>query len=165
MASSPEKTKKSLKIVIIITSALILLLGAAGGAWVLFFSSSSGEEGSVLGKIKGLWAGGKKKPGITHGSMHKMEPFLVNLADPGQLRYLKVTLHVESNQEKVSEEYEKRVPQLRDAILIILSGKCYKDIMNPEGKTVLREEIKGKLNQLLITFKVQNIYFTEFVVQ
>ncbi len=102
---------------------------------------------------------------MIHGSMYKMEPFLVNLADPGQLRYLKITLHVESNQEKISEEYEKRVPQIRDAILIILSGKCYKDIMNSEGKTVLREEIKGKLNQLLTSFKVQNIYFTEFVVQ
>jgi flagellar FliL protein len=94
-----------------------------------------------------------------------MEPFLVNLMDPAQLRYLKITLHVESNQEKPNEEYEKRLPQLRDAILIILSSKNYKDIMDSEGKTSLREEIKTKMNQLLVDLKVQNIYFTEFVVQ
>jgi len=85
--------------------------------------------------------------------------------DPGQLRYLKITLHVETNQEKVNEEYEKRLPQLRDAILIILSGKNYKDIIDSEGKTSLREEIKTRMNQLLVGLKVQNIYFTEFVVQ
>ena len=94
-----------------------------------------------------------------------MEPFLVNLADTRELRYLKTTLHVESNQEKLNEEYEKRLPQLRDAILTILSSKSYNEVINSEGKTALREEIKGKMNQLLVSVKVHNIYFTEFVVQ
>jgi flagellar FliL protein len=118
-----------------------------------------------LGTIKNLGAGEKKSPSTGQGYIYKMEPFLVNLMDPGQLRYLKITLHVETNQEKVEEEYEKRLPQLRDAILTILSSKNYNDIMNSEGKNALREEIKGRMNQLLVRVKVQNIYFTEFVVQ
>jgi len=94
-----------------------------------------------------------------------MDPFLVNLADPGQSRYLKITLHLESNQEKPDAEYEKRQPQLRDAILTILSSRHCRDIVTPEGKAALREEIKGKVNQLLVNLKAQNIYFTEFVIQ
>jgi flagellar FliL protein len=92
-----------------------------------------------------------------------MDPFLVNLADPGQLRYLKVTLHVETPAK--SEEYEKRLPQIRDSVLSTLSSKLFKDILTSEGKNVLREEIKEKMNQVLVETKVRNIYFTEFVIQ
>jgi len=144
--------------------AVVLVAGVAV-VWYVFLAPQSSEESSVVGKIKNLWASEKKSSSTGQGHIYKMEPFLVNLMDPGQLRYLKITLHVESNQEKPNEEYEKRLPQLRDAILIILSSKNYKDIMDSEGKTSLREEIKTKMNQLLVDLKVQNIYFTEFVVQ
>jgi len=144
--------------------AVILVAGVAV-VWYVFLAPQSSEESSVVGKIKNLWASEKKSSSTGQGHIYKMEPFLVNLMDPAQLRYLKITLHVESNQEKPNEEYEKRLPQLRDAILIILSSKNYKDIMDSEGKTSLREEIKTKMNQLLVDLKVQNIYFTEFVVQ
>ena len=144
--------------------AVVLVAGVAV-VWYVFLAPQSSEESSVVGKIKNLWASEKKSSSTGQGHIYKMEPFLVNLMDPGQLRYLKITLHVESNQEKPNEEYEKRLPQLRDAILIILSSKNYKDIMDSEGKTSLREEIKTRMNQLLVGLKVQNIYFTEFVVQ
>jgi len=144
--------------------AAVLVSGVAV-VWYVFLAPQSSEESSVMGKIKNLWASEKKSSGAGQGHIYKMEPFLVNLVDPAQLRYLKITLHVESNQEKADEEYEKRLPQLRDAILIILSSKNYKDIMESEGKTSLREEIKTRMNQLLVGLKVQNIYFTEFVVQ
>jgi len=94
-----------------------------------------------------------------------MDPFLVNLVDPEQLRYLKITIYIESTQEKMSEEYEKKLPQLRDAILTLLASKNYKEIMSSEGKKVLRGEIKERMNQFLTELKVRNIYFTEFVIQ
>ncbi len=136
-----------------------------GIAGLILFAPKSEEDTTFLARIKNLWESEKKTPTPVQGYIYKMEPFLVNLVDPGQLRYLKITIHVESNQEKVNEEYEKRLPQLRDAILTILSSKNYKDIINSEGKTALREEIKGRLNQLLVGPKVQNVYFTEFVIQ
>jgi flagellar FliL protein len=164
----PEKPPKSFKLLIIIGVAVVLLAVGVAAAWLLFLVPQSSEQSSVGERIKHLWASEKKSSGTgsnSQGHIYKMEPFLVNLADPGQPRYLKITLHVESNQEKGNEEYEKRLPQLRDAILTILSSKNYNDIMSSEGKTSLREEIKSKMNQLLIGLKMQNIYFTEFVVQ
>lgn len=144
--------------------AVVLVAGVVV-VWYVFLAPQASEVSSVVGKIKSLWVSEKKASANGQGHIYKMESFLVNLMDPAQLRYLKITLHVESNQEKPNEEYEKRLPQLRDAILIILSSKNYKDIMDSEGKTSLREEIKTKMNQLLVDLKVQNIYFTEFVVQ
>ncbi len=162
---APEKPPKSFKLLIIVGVLAAVLVSGVAVVWYVFLAPRSSEESSVVGKIKNLWGSEKKSPGAGQGHIYKMEPFLVNLMDPGQLRYLKITLHVESNQEKADEEYEKRLPQLRDAILIILSSKNYKDIMESEGKTSLREEIKTRMNQLLVGPKVQNIYFTEFVVQ
>jgi flagellar FliL protein len=162
---APEKPPKSFKLLIIVGVLAVVLVSGVAVVWYVFLAPQSSEESSVVGKIKNLWASEKKSSGTGQGHIYKMEPFLVNLVDPAQLRYLKITLHVESTQEKENEEYEKRLPQLRDAILIILSSKNYKDIMESEGKTSLREEIKTRMNQLLVGLKVQNIYFTEFVVQ
>jgi flagellar protein FliL len=152
MADNPksEKKPKSLKLFIIIGIGVLLLGAAGGGAWFFFFKGKPSPPPTTA---------------ASNGHIYKMEPFLVNLADPGQPRYLKVTLHLESNQEKPSSEYEKRQPQLRDAILTILSSRNYRDIMTSEGKSALREEIKGKVNQLLVNVKAQNIFFTEFVIQ
>ncbi len=163
---NPPKPKKSLKMIIIAGGGLLVLLLVGGGAAFFLLSSpssDSSEEPSLVGKIKGMVSGGQKNPETAPTAIHKMEPFLVNLADLGQLRYLKVTLHVETPQK--GEEYEKRLPQLRDSVLTILSSKYFKDILTSEGKNALREEIKEKMNQLLVEMKVRNIYFTEFVIQ
>ena len=162
---TPEENKQPKSFKILIISGVVVLLIGGGIACLFLFAPKSEEETTFLGRIKTLWASEKKTPSPLHGYIYKMEPFVVNLVDPGQLRYLKITIHVESDQEKANEEYEKRLPQLRDAILTILSSKNYKDIINAEGKTALREEIKVKLNQLSVSYKVQSIYFTEFVVQ
>jgi len=163
---SPNSAKppKSFKIIMIL--GCLALLAAGGAAGVIFLGAKSQEESSLLGRVQSLFAGGKKTAeSKSQGHMYKMEPFLVNLLDPAQLRYLKITLHLETDQGKAGEEYEKRLPQLRDGVLTILSSKNYKDIITAEGKSALRDEIKAKLNQLLSGFKVQNVYFTEFVVQ
>jgi len=161
-----SKPKKSLKLIIIAGGGLLALLLVGGGAAYFLLSSpapDSPEKASLLDKAKSLFPGGKKSPDSPATAIHKMEPFLVNLADPGQLRYLKVTLHVETPLK--AEEYEKKLPQLRDSVLSILSSKLFKDILTSEGKNALREEIKGRMNQVLAEVKVQNVYFTEFVIQ
>ena len=108
----------------------------------------------------------KKKTGEgLQGFIYQMEPFIVNLADSGPRRYLKVRITMESNEPKVNGEYEKRLPQLRDKILMILSSKGYNEITDSEGKKKLREEIKGQANQILQHFKVKSIFFTEFIMQ
>jgi flagellar FliL protein len=146
----PEKKPKPIKLLIIIGIGVLILGAAGGGAWFFFFKGKPSPSPATA---------------ASNGHIYKMEPFLVNLADPGQPRYLKLTLQLEINQEKPNEEFEKRQPQLRDAILTILSSRNYREIMTSEGKAALREEIKGKVNQLLVKVKAQNIFFTEFVIQ
>jgi len=154
-----KKPQKSFKLFVIGGSILLVLV--LGGVAAFFFLFSSSGDSSLMGKEER--AGGKKPPKTAQGVIHKMDPFIVNLADSGQLRYLKATLHVETLPK--GEEFDRRLPQLRDSVLTVLSSKSYRDIMTSEGKNVLREEIKGKMNQALAESKVENIYFTEFVIQ
>ena len=103
------------------------------------------------------------KPDI--GPIYPLEPFIVNLMDPGGKRYLKVTLELELSNEKMKPEMDKRLPQLRDTILTLLSSKSFKDICDLSGKYQLRAEILANLNRYLKTGKVKSVYFTEFIVQ
>jgi flagellar FliL protein len=160
---TPKKPLKSLKILLIAGAGLLVLLVLGGGIVFFVLSSFSSGDSPFMEKVKGMVSGGKKTGDTASVAVHKMEPFLVNLADPGQLRYLKVTLHVETHQK--GEEFEKRLPQSRDSVLTVLSSKNSRDLMTSEGKNALREEIKEKINHLLTETKVKNIYFTEFVIQ
>lgn len=162
-SENPQKSRRSFKILVIAGVGLLALLLIGGGLAILVSSSVSPGDWPLAEKIKGMVSGGKRSTGTPSITLHKMEPFLVNLADPGQFRYLKVTLHVEAKQK--GDEFERRLPQSRDTVLNVLSSKISRDLMTSEGKNALREEIREKMNQVLLETKVKNIYFTEFVIQ
>ncbi len=74
-------------------------------------------------------------------------------------------MELELDNDDLTKEMEKRLPQIRDCILMILPTRTYQDIQTVEGKIALRSEIVAKLNALLKKEAITNIYFTEFVTQ
>ena len=94
-----------------------------------------------------------------------LETFVVNLADPGGKRYLRVSIALEIDDKDFVEEAKKAIPQMRDKILMILPAKRFADIRTSSGKNALRDEIIAELNPLLEKCKITNLYFQEFVVQ
>jgi flagellar protein FliL len=152
----PEAKPKKSKMRSIVGAAILLALLTG----VIFFLA----PWILPGKSKEQVKAGPSEVG-THGHIYDMEPFLVNLADPAQPRYLKIRVGLESSEAKANEEYGKKLPQLRDAILTVLSSKTFKDISDSEGKNKLKEEILSKVNPVLSHFRMKRIYFTEFVVQ
>lgn len=160
---APAKPKKINKWLIVVLG-FILFSGAGIGA-VIFFAPWAVPDSLDFLAIKDPAKGEKEATKKSQGHIYNMEPFVVNLADPNQPRYLKIRISLESKEIKVNEEYEKRLPQLRDTILTLLSSKYYKDISDSEGKKRLREEITSRLNQLLSSFQVKTVYFTEFMIQ
>lgn len=99
------------------------------------------------------------------GFLYTMDPIIVNLADRDVPRYLKIRIELESHTPKSEEKVDKRLPQIRDAIITILSSKTFKEIYDREGKKKLKMEIVRMANQLLGQDKIKEIYFTEFVMQ
>jgi flagellar FliL protein len=113
--------------------------------------------------------------GCTNAKAEKIDPnysttfpldrFIVNLSDPKAKRYLKAKIALEITKEVYKTELTARLPQLRDTILLHLSSKNMNDIGTVKGKTRLRRELVAKINRVLKTGKIRNIYFTQFVIQ
>ena len=99
------------------------------------------------------------------GPIYALDTFIVNLADKGGNRYLRVTMDLELRNSELATELEKRLPQVRDSILMILPSKRFADISSVEGKIALRDEILATLNGFLTQGQITNIYLKEFVVQ
>ncbi len=95
-----------------------------------------------------------------------LEPFLVNLADKENVRFLKATFQL-GLAEKSGEEAKDpvSVAAMRDAIISILSSKTSDQILTPEGKDKLRDEIRGRLATIAPKMKIQEIFIVEFVIQ
>ena len=135
------------------------LVGTVSPAW--FFLLGGEEE-----KPKTAQTTGEKGAEIPLvGPMISLKTFIVNLADPGGRRYLKVKLDLELTNREVEKELKARLPEVRDQIILALSSKTYQQIQGVAGKTVLREELTARTNAVLKLGKVKKTFFTEFVVQ
>lgn len=99
------------------------------------------------------------------GPMYPLDTFIVNLADKGGNRYLRITINLELKDEMVKKNLDERIPQIRDSVLLILPNKTVDDLKNKEGKAALRNEIFERLNAMFPAGDINNIYFTEFVMQ
>lgn len=92
-----------------------------------------------------------------------LETFIVNLAGSKGRRVFKVDLELEVTSKKVVDEIEQRKAQIRDIIIIILSGRTYDQISAKEGKNQLRDEIKDTVNAFLAKGKITNVFFTNLL--
>jgi flagellar protein FliL len=164
---------KKLFIIIGAAVAVAIILGA-----VVFMMSGKGdkkekgkEEAKVEGKAEtkegghGGEAGGKEGGAAPASNIYPLEPFIVNIYDGQELRYLKVKIEMEMVGAGVKGEIDARLAPIRDAILVLLSAKTLQDIQDVQGKTQLKEEILGAINKHIPPGKIAKVYFTDFVVQ
>jgi flagellar protein FliL len=171
---APPKDKKKLFIIIGAAVAALVLIGAA----MFFLGGSKGEkktaqgEAKVEAKAEGGGHGEAKAEGGGHGeakagagTTYPLEPFVVNIYDGQEIRYLKLKCEFEMANSEVKGELDSRVAPLRDAILILLTTKTMQEIQDLQGKNTLREQILGAVNKIVPPGKVTKVYFTDFVVQ
>ena len=94
-----------------------------------------------------------------------LKTFVVNLADPGGKRYLRVGIVLAFKEIALDRELEEKLPRVRDKILMILPSKTFDDIKTSAGKAALKAEIVNGLNSFLKQGRISDLYFEEFVVQ
>jgi flagellar protein FliL len=106
---------------------------------------------------------------------------IVNLAEPGGKKFIRVTATLEfappAGYSAMTEELKAtaltaftteinaRIPILDDTIVTILSSKDFQSVYTTEGKDALRQEIMDAVNTKLPEYKVIYVYFKEFVMQ
>jgi flagellar FliL protein len=160
-----EEMTMSKNVLIIIIGVFVLMMGMMGGGFFLLWNQMSATAAQVQQQNSDEQVEVEEEQEVTIGPMYKMDTMIVNLADRGGKRYLRLTMQFELTNQEVLEEIEKRLPQIRDSILMILPTKQYADISTTLGKTALRDEIIAKVNGYLKKGTINTIYFTEFVVQ
>jgi flagellar protein FliL len=152
---TPEKGKGKLKLILIVVGVVVL---AVGGTAAFFMFSGGGSKHSK---------GEGSHQAESHGApvVFSLDPFIVNIYDGQELRYLRVKVEMEVANEEAKAELGPRQAQLRDAILVLLTTKTMLDVRDQQGKNQLRQEIFNAVGRILPPGKVQKIYFTDFVVQ
>ncbi len=157
----------STKTLVIVLAAVVLVIAMMGGGFFLMWTkmNTTLAQMQMQNAAENEAEETPEEEVITIGPIYKMETLIVNLADQGGKRYLRITMELELSAPEVMEEINNRMPQLRDAILMVLPSKQYSDIGSTEGKIALRDELIAKINGILKKGTVTTIYFTEFVVQ
>jgi flagellar FliL protein len=148
-------------VLIIIISVVLLFMGMVGAGFYILWNKISQIPLTppTTGEIP------IEEEENVMGPLYTLDTMIVNLADHGGKRYLRVTMALELSDPEAQTTIESRLPQIRDAILMILPTKKYDDISTTEGKIALRNELMENINGLMTKGHVNNIYFTEFVVQ
>ena len=158
---APEAAEggSKLKLIIIGVVALVLLIGA--GIGVYFYLNASKDKASPEQQAQAE----AQNKGSQVGPMVNIDSFIVNILDNDESRYLKAAITIEVNSDQAAQEITQRMPQIKDAILLLIGNKSFNELNDLQGKLQLRAELINKINSILTTGKVKRIFFTDFVVQ
>jgi flagellar FliL protein len=143
--------KKSGKLLYIVAAVLFVGAVTGGGVfWIRHHKSAPQPEHLKVTTV-----------------MH-LETFVVNLADEDQHTFLRVgvDLGIAGEPKKAKEgEAEPPMSPIRDVILGVLMATHSTDLATIEGKQKLKDQLLQKLNEHLPALHVQEIYFTEYLLQ
>jgi flagellar FliL protein len=161
-AAGGGEKKKSNMLLIVIGLVVVLLL--AGGGVAAYFLVLKQPAQTAAGEGAGAKEGASPKSSTSLGETVELPPFIVNLAGEGG-RYIKTVLVMQVSSKSVKDELTNRAPQIKDAIISVLSSKTPEEVLTPEGKLELKLELVKRMNQSLSSGVVTELFFTEFVVQ
>lgn len=177
-AEGGEAKPKGKKKLIIIIAAVVLLLGGGGAFMMMGGEKKEGDEEH------------HEEPEKIYETV-KLDTFIVNLSE--NTTFLKTTILIEYDPSLLISSgasggsakggghaggseppkgglppaMEKRKPMITDAVIRVLSSKKSSDVLSPEGKEQLKQELIEAINEAigLDDAPVVNIYFTEFIIQ
>ncbi|MDY6949923.1 MAG: flagellar basal body-associated FliL family protein [Thermodesulfobacteriota bacterium] len=164
----------SKKLVIILVALFLVLIGGMGGGLFMMWSKLSAlektvqpEESTADGEVAD--AEGQAGEQDCIGPLYSLDTFIVNLRDADNTcnRFLRTTMDLELRGEAgdLTPTVDKRLPQIRDSILMTLPSKTVENLQSTKGKLELRTDLIAQLNGLLNDELITNIYFKEFVIQ
>ena len=97
--------------------------------------------------------------------MFKIEPFVLNINSQTGDSFMKMAMEAELAGPVFVEKAKTKTPVLRDAVIMIVSSKTPEDLISPDGRLMLKEEINNSFNRILGDKSVSNIFITDFIMQ
>ncbi len=165
-AEAPAKPK-SKKMLIIIAAVLALVL-IAGAATLFLLQGKSSEDSDGEEQSSGQEEDHDKAKNPPQ--FMPIDPIVVNLADPDTPRFAQVGITLQLEDAHTADQVKAYMPSIRNGILLKMSAQTSAELLRPEGKTKLAEEILALVREKtgLDSKKknpVQAVLFSSIIVQ
>lgn len=154
-----------------LVAPVVLTLGILGAAWQL--------------QLLPLNAVSEEAPAETGESAtftYRLNERVVNLADGPAFRYLKVQVALEfddpahragelrgeallAREEELRHKIDVHVPAIDDLLTTTLTRKTSAELLTPEGKETLRQELLDGIRQRVHDPRLRSVYLVQFVIQ
>jgi flagellar FliL protein len=162
-----EQEKKKKKgsftgnLILLLVAVILIILFLFGGAFVVAYRT--GFIANILGNANTPQTTQVvvKEPTFTY----EIPEIVVNLTDGDRRRFLSVKFYVGYEESKLTDELQRRMPEIRDAILQTLWGVTAEDASSAEGKERIRDEIQQSMNDLLNEGNIVGLYFWHMMIQ
>jgi flagellar protein FliL len=137
-SESPEHIepppKKRGKLVLILCLSIVLAGGGAAGFY--FMQPAHSDAGATA-----------PKPPV----FVPLDTFTVNLvSDAAQMQFVQAAITLKLTEKATAELVKDRLPEVRDRVLIVLSGKKSTDILSAAGKQKLAAEIADSVKKVIV---------------
>ena len=139
-------------------TVLLAVVGGGGTAWFVLERSRTAEAAHSPG------------PSSAPKYIVHLEGFTVNLADPEETHFLRVTMDLGIDRLPDGVDKEKAatalpVARIRDSILSVLTVCRADALLTSDGKAQLKKNLLEALHRAAPELDVRDVYFTEFLVQ
>ena len=138
------KKKGKGKLFIVLAVVLVLLGGGGAGAFFMLRKPATARRRGAPWRPRSPTANG----------IVNFEPFIVNLADPGKRRFLRINVRLlvgEAEEAEHIQESEVLQMRLRSDILELLTEQTSETIVSAEGKAALKKKIAERAHHILET--------------
>jgi flagellar basal body-associated protein FliL len=151
-----EKKKKIKKAIIIIAPLLIVLLGAS--YYFLVVLKSSASDIHAIEKKNGT----QRELAIEQNTYLDIDQITVPLSPSGTKReYLRLDLTLRVGSEEESAAIARKLPIIRDSLLVFLKSLRSSDFNSSHGTLYLKEEITKRINKITSPIVIKEVLFQE----
>jgi flagellar protein FliL len=99
------------------------------------------------------------------GNTYDFSNVVVNLSGTMGTRYLKTSFTVTGNEPAFKQQFDANKARLTDVTLNVLSALSLSDLEEPGSKNLLRDKLVAAYNQALGHHAVEQVYFSDFLIQ
>ncbi len=134
---------------------LAILLGGVAAGVLLNAYWPEAEEAGTAGESSG------------RASLYEVGSIVTNIRTdvPGQERYIQLEVDLLLENDEAAEVLSEHSSLVRGEILRIIRHTDLAEVQEPEGLETLAARIKRRVNTILEPLRVEDVYFTEFLIQ
>ena len=172
MAAAPAEVevpkKKGKLLVIVIALLAVVLVGGGVGAYLLMSKPAVEKKAKSAHKEAAADDEEEGEADDENPVYEKLDQFTVNLSDP-ESHILQTDVQLRLADTKVQEKLKVHMPEVRDALIRLLSSKTAAELATPEGKDKIGLEVQKSINEVLGVKKrskgVKKVLFASFIIQ